>query len=59
NGEEQVVLIKGVIRQSDINADNSVYSHNISEAEISFEGSGLIDSAQTPGWLTKLFHWLF
>ncbi len=59
NGEEQVVLIKGVIRQSDINADNSVYSHNISEAEISFEGSGLIDSAQKPGWLTKLFHWLF
>lgn len=59
NGEEQIVNIKGVIRQSDINADNSVYSHNISEAEISFEGSGVIDNAQKPGWLTKLFHWLF
>ncbi|KAF0151668.1 MAG: flagellar basal body L-ring protein [Ignavibacteria bacterium] len=59
NGEEQIVNIKGVIRQSDINAGNSVFSHNISDAEISFEGSGIIDNAQKPGWLTKLFHWLF
>lgn len=59
NGEEQIVSIKGIVRQADINADNSVYSHNISNAEISFDGSGMIDSAQKPGWLTKLFHWLF
>ena len=59
NGEEQTVNIKGVIRQSDINADNSVYSYNISSAEITFEGNGMIDSAQKPGLLTKLFHWLF
>lgn len=59
NGEEQIVNIKGVIRQSDINADNSVYSHNISEAEISFEGNGMIQNSQKPGWITKLFHWLF
>jgi len=59
NGEEQLVYIKGVVRSSDINADNSVLSYNISEAEITLEGSGLIDSSQRPGWLTKLFHWLF
>ncbi len=59
NGEEQIVNIKGVVRQSDISSNNSVFSHNISDAEISFEGSGIIDNAQKPGWLTKLFHWLF
>lgn len=59
NGEEQLIFIKGVVRSSDIMADNSVMSYNISEAEITLEGSGLIDSAQKPGWLTKLFHWLF
>ncbi len=59
NGEEQLIYIKGVVRSSDINADNSVLSYNISEAEITMEGNGLIDSAQKPGWLTKLFHWLF
>jgi len=59
NGEEQVVKIKGVVRSSDINADNSVLSYNISEAEIEFSGSGLIERAQSPGWLTKIFHMLF
>jgi flagellar L-ring protein precursor FlgH len=59
NGEEQLVKIKGVVRTSDVRADNSVLSYNISDAEISFEGSGLIDDAQSPGWLTKFFHWIF
>lgn len=59
NGEEQLINIKGVVRSSDIMADNSVMSYNISEAEITLEGSGLIDSSQRPGWLTKIFHWLF
>jgi len=59
NGEEQTIFIKGIVRTSDINPDNSVLSYNISEAEISIEGSGRIADSQGPGWLTKLFHWLF
>lgn len=59
NGEEQVVKIKGIVRSADILADNSVYSYSISEAEINFEGSGIISDAQKPGWLTKFFHWIF
>jgi len=59
NGEEQVIRIKGIVRPSDILADNSVLSYNISDAEITFEGNGIIQNAQKPGWLTKFFHWLF
>lgn len=59
NGEEQLVFIKGIIRTADIKADNSILSHNISEAEISLEGNGMINDAQSPGWLTKFFHWIF
>ncbi len=59
NGEEQIVKIKGVVRSIDIRSDNTVYSYSISDAEIVFEGSGQIDSAQSPGWITKIFHWLF
>jgi flagellar L-ring protein FlgH len=58
NGEEQIIKISGVIRPSDIQADNSVYSFNISDAVILFEGSGIVSRAQGPGWLTKLLHWL-
>ncbi|MFA4923751.1 MAG: flagellar basal body L-ring protein FlgH [Ignavibacteriaceae bacterium] len=59
NGEEQIVKIKGIVRSSDIAADNSVLSYNISEAEIEFSGNGLIERSQSPGWLTKFFHMLF
>lgn len=59
NNEEQVITISGVVRPSDIQPDNSVYSYNISDAVISFKGSGIVTRSQEPGWLTKLFHWLF
>lgn len=59
NGEEQRISIKGIVRTSDINADNSILSYNISEAEIIFEGTGMINDSQKPGWLTRFFHWIF
>jgi flagellar L-ring protein precursor FlgH len=58
NGEEQTLRLSGIVRPSDIQADNSVYSFNISDAVIVFEGSGIVSRAQGPGWLTKLLHWL-
>ena len=59
NGEEQLVKIQGIVRTADIASDNTVKSYNISNAEIIIEGSGMIDRMQSPGWVTKLFHWLF
>ena len=59
NGEEQNITIRGIVRVSDIMADNSVLSYNISEAEITFDGNGMINDSQHPGLLTKFFHLLF
>ncbi len=59
NGEEQTIYIKGIVRPADISSDNSVLSYNIAEAQIVFTGNGLINSAQSPGWLTKFLHWIF
>jgi len=59
NGEEQTIRISGVVRPSDIQPDNSVYSHNISDANIAIQGNGIVSRVQEPGWLTKVFHWLF
>jgi len=58
-GEEQTIVISGVVRPSDIRGQNVVESSSISNATIEIEGSGMIDRMQSPGWLTKLFHWLF
>ncbi len=59
NGETQLIRISGIVRPSDIQPDNSVYSYNISDASIVFEGSGLVSRAQGPGLFTRIFHWLF
>ena len=59
NGEEQLIQVKGIVRPSDISPNNSVLSYNISDAELSFEGNGIINNAQKPGLLSKIFHWLF
>jgi len=59
NEEEQMITIKGFVRTSDIRSDNTIYSYNISEAEIVFQSDGQINSVTSPGWVTKLFHWLF
>jgi len=59
NGEEQTIKISGIVRTSDIQPDNSVYSYNISDANISFKGNGIVSRVQEPGWITKVFHWLF
>jgi flagellar L-ring protein precursor FlgH len=59
NGEEQIINISGIVRPTDILPDNSVYSFNVSDAVIVFEGDGIVSRAQGPGWITKLLHWLF
>lgn len=59
NGEEQLISIRGVVRPIDISSDNTVLSTSISDAEIIFEGNGRIQDNQKPGWITRLFHWLF
>ncbi len=59
NGEEQLISIKGIVRNSDVRADNSVLSYNISDAEITFEGTGIVSDVQSPGLLTKFLRMLF
>lgn len=59
NGEDQIVSISGIVRPSDIQADNSVYSYSISDANIVFKGKGMTNDNQQPGWITRFFHWIF
>ncbi|HLP16649.1 MAG TPA: flagellar basal body L-ring protein FlgH [Bacteroidota bacterium] len=59
NGDEQIMKVAGIVRPSDIQADNSIYSYSISDAVISYSGNGIINDSQKPGWITKFFHWIF
>lgn len=59
NEEKEIIKISGVVRPQDIESDNTIYSHNISEAQITYSGKGVADTGRRPGFFARLFNWLF
>lgn len=59
NGEIQTIVLEGVIRPQDINFDNEVSSKRVSNANIEYEGEGVVGDKQAPGVLTRLFNFIF
>jgi flagellar L-ring protein precursor FlgH len=55
NGEEQVMILSGLIRPEDISSNNIVLSTYIANARIYYSGVGVIADKQKPGWLARLF----
>lgn len=59
NGEEEKMVISGTVRPEDVRADNTVYSFNVANAKISYQGDGVVNSGQKPGIIVRFFQWLF
>jgi flagellar L-ring protein precursor FlgH len=55
NGEEQVMILTGIIRPEDISAQNVVLSTYIADAAISYYGMGVVADKQYPGWFARTF----
>lgn len=56
NQGDEYVRLSGIVRPSDISAANTVSSHLIANAKISYGGSGVISSSNQMGWLAKFFN---
>lgn len=55
NSEDQSILVRGIIRPTDVQGDNTVPSDRISEMEVSVNGKGVIgDSIKRPFILWRL-----
>jgi flagellar L-ring protein precursor FlgH len=54
NNEDQIVTVKGTIRQRDITADNTINSIYVADAQITYSGEGIISDRQKPGWLMNV-----
>ncbi|MEA3332377.1 MAG: flagellar basal body L-ring protein FlgH [Pseudomonadota bacterium] len=54
NNEDHYVTVSGIIRPTDITADNYILSSAIAEARIEYSGSGTIGNKQRVGWGTKV-----
>lgn len=59
NGEIQTIVLEGVIRPKDINFDNQISSKRVSNANIEYEGEGVVGDKQKSGLLTKVFNFIF
>lgn len=59
NGEKTLIELTGVCRGADIAPDNTIMSTFISDAQIAYNGSGLINDTAQPGVVTKILNWLF
>lgn len=54
NNETEYMVVRGMIRARDVDADNSVYSTQIADASIEYFGKGVLADKQKPGWFTRL-----
>lgn len=59
NGENEMATIVGVVRQEDVSGDNTVYSYQLADAQISYKGKGVVNTGNRPGLLAKVLNWIF
>ena len=50
NGENQIIVVRGLVRSRDIGPDNSISSDYLADAHIDYYGEGILADKQTPGW---------
>jgi flagellar L-ring protein precursor FlgH len=59
NGEDETTKLTGIVRPQDVGADNTVSSHNIADAKISYSGKGAINEGSRVGIFSRVFNFLF
>lgn len=55
NQGDEFIQLRGIIRPEDITPLNTIPSTLVADARISYGGTGVIEDANTPGWLTRFF----
>jgi len=59
NGEKELTNITGTVRPEDVSWNNTVYSYQIADVQISYKGKGVVNSGQKPGFIAKILNWIF
>ena len=52
----ETLRLQGLVRVEDIGPDNTVPSHRIANADISYSGRGAVADANAQGWLARFFN---
>ena len=56
NQGEEYIRLRGIVRPSDINADNTISSTRVANAQIQYSGNGLLNETNSMGWLARFFN---
>ena len=56
NKGEEFIQLRGIVRPEDISSTNTIPSTMVADARISYGGTGVIDRANSPGWLSTFFN---
>jgi flagellar L-ring protein precursor FlgH len=56
NQGDEYIRLRGIVRASDINPDNTISSERVANAQIEYSGQGAVASANEQGWLTRFFN---
>jgi flagellar L-ring protein precursor FlgH len=56
--ETQILVVSGIVRPQDVGPDNTVSSSFVADAEVRFEGRGIISEKEKPGFFGRILDWL-
>ncbi|MBC8094423.1 MAG: flagellar basal body L-ring protein FlgH [Akkermansiaceae bacterium] len=55
SGEKQTMVLRGIVREADVQGNNTVFSYNVADATIQIIGKGQLSDSQRKGWFTRVW----
>jgi flagellar L-ring protein precursor FlgH len=59
NHEAQYISLEGLVRQEDLTIENQVLSNSVAEMRLAYDGLGVLDDKQRPGWMARVIDWIY
>lgn len=59
NDEKEILVLSGIVRPEDISTNNTVYSTDIANTQITYKGKGLVTSGTKPSIFARIIGWFF
>ena len=59
NHEAQHISLEGLVRREDLTIENQVMSNSVAEMRLAYDGIGVLDDKQRPGWMARVIDWIY
>lgn len=58
NGEQQTIMLSGIVRLEDISAQNTILSTRLADAQITYTGDGSVSNSQRYNYIYKMLSFM-